>query len=103
MIPSHICPVTPAFFGPSFGKVSRFELESVPRGRQTDVRRAQALGHDTRKPELAGVMEQWLPVIVLQVFIEPQARPCLGQDRGERGLAHLPAAHAVANGASPRD
>jgi hypothetical protein len=26
---------------------------------------------------------------VLQVLIEPQARACLGQHRGERGLAHL--------------
>jgi hypothetical protein len=37
---------------------------------------------------LAGVTEHHLAVIVLKVLIQSQARTGLGQDGGERGLAH---------------
>jgi hypothetical protein len=33
--------------------------------------------------------EHHLAILMLKVLIQPQARTGLGQDRGERGLAHL--------------
>ena len=44
---------------------------------------------DAFEPELAGMAEHHLAVLMLQVLIQPQARTGLGQDGGERGLPQL--------------
>jgi hypothetical protein len=47
------------------------------------------LGHDAFEAHLAGVPEDSLTVVVLDVFVKPQAGASLGQDRCKRGFADL--------------
>jgi hypothetical protein len=47
------------------------------------------LAHDALEAALAGVSEDKLPVIVLQVLIAPQPRACVGQNGTSTRLAHI--------------
>ena len=50
--------------------------------------RRATLGHDPVQSHPAGVSEHGESV-GFDMLVEPQARTGLGQDRGERGIAHL--------------
>src|SRR5262249_37657818 len=53
------------------------------------VHRRLALRHDAFEPESAGVAEDHVSRLVVDVLVEHQARPAVADEPGERGLAHL--------------
>src|SRR6516165_3339067 len=82
-------PSAPVFFGQSLHRRSIRVLALDPIRRATgSISRVLPLRHDAFEPELACVCKHERPILLVKMFVEPQARYCSPEQARKRRLAH---------------